>query len=82
MGSWTDEVPRTGAHVLSEPRLVFLGHLVDRMGVPLVVQLAAALRRRGRAIGIDVIGGGPTLATLEALAVQEQVDDLVRFTGS
>jgi len=81
MGAWTAEAPHTGPGALEHPRLVFLGHLVDRMGVPLVVQLASELRRRGRAVSVDVIGGGPILASLEALAAQERVDDLVHFHG-
>lgn len=81
MGSWAGEAPHTGPSSLERPRLVFLGHLVERMGVPLVVQLAAELRRRGRAVSVDVIGGGPILASLEALAVSEGVDDLVRLHG-
>ncbi len=81
MGSWIDEAPRTGPDRLVAPRLVFLGHLVERMGVSLVVHLAAELRRRGRAVPIDVVGGGPMLEGLRALASQKQVDDLVMFHG-
>lgn len=81
MGSWAGEAPHTGPSSLERPRLVFLGHLVERMGVPLVVRLAAQLRRRGRAVSVDVIGGGPLVESLEAMAAHEGVDDLVRFHG-
>ena len=81
MGSWTHEAPRTSTDRLGAPRLVFLGHLVERMGVTLVVHLAAELRRRGRAVPIDIVGGGPMLEDLRALAVALGVDDVITFHG-
>lgn len=81
MGSWTHEAPRTSVDRLATPRLVFLGHLVERMGVTLVVRLAAELRRRGRAVPIDIVGGGPMLEDLRALSVELGVDDLMTFHG-
>lgn len=81
MGSWIDESPRTAIDRLTDPRLVFLGHLVERMGVPLVVDLAVELRQRGRPICIDVVGGGPMLETLRDMARRRGVDELVEFHG-
>lgn len=81
MGSWTDEAPQTSDEMLAAPRLVFLGHLVERMGVPLVLEVAAELRRRGRVVPVDIVGGGPTLSELRATAVTLGVDDVVTFHG-
>lgn len=81
MGSWSSEVPSTDPTRLASPRLVFLGHLVERMGVPLAIELAATLRHRGRDIPVDVVGGGPLLDELRSAAVDRGVADLVTFHG-
>lgn len=81
MGSWLDEAPTSGAHVLSSPRLVFLGHLVERMGVSVVVDAVAELRDRGLTVPADIIGGGPLLDTLRRRARSLNVDELITFHG-
>lgn len=81
MGSWLDETPSTTICALDAPRLVFLGHLVDRMGVPTVLDTVVDLRRRGVAVEADVIGGGPLLEPLRKRAAEIGVGDAVTFHG-
>jgi glycosyltransferase involved in cell wall biosynthesis len=81
MGSWSSDVPTTDASSLASPRLVFLGHLVERMGVPLAVDTIASLRARGRDVALDVVGGGPLLDDLRSAAAARGVADLVTFHG-
>lgn len=81
MGSWTDDGPRCNVRCLEAPRLVFLGHLVERMGVPLVLDLAEALRDRGRSVPIDIVGGGPMLAQLQAVTTARGLGDVVTYHG-
>jgi glycosyltransferase involved in cell wall biosynthesis len=81
MGSWTSDAPSISSEAWQKPRLVFLGHLVERMGVPLAIDLVAELRRRGRAIPLDIIGGGPAISDLRERAVAKSVEDLVTFHG-
>ncbi|MEO6653667.1 MAG: glycosyltransferase [Ilumatobacteraceae bacterium] len=81
MGAWIHEAPTTSPAALEAPRLVFLGHLVERMGVPLVVDTIAELRRRGMIVHADVVGGGPLLETLRTRAADRGVDDAITFHG-
>jgi glycosyltransferase involved in cell wall biosynthesis len=81
MGSWTGESPRCDVRCLEAPRLVFLGHLVERMGVPLVLDLAEALRDRGRSVPIDIVGGGPMLAQLQAMSTNRGLSEVITFHG-
>ena len=81
MGSWLDEAPTTSVQSLDAPRLVFLGHLVERMGVPVVLDTVHELRRRGVSVEADVIGGGPLLEPLRRRSGALSLDDVVTFHG-
>jgi glycosyltransferase involved in cell wall biosynthesis len=72
MGAWLDRVPTTPPDGDRRRRVVFLGHLVPRMGVDVLLE---ALRLVDD-VTADVIGGGP----LEA-ALRERAPRRVRFHG-
>lgn len=61
-------------------RLAFVGRLVPYKGADMLLRAAGPLLRDGRAV-LDVIGDGPEMPALRALADQEQVADGVSFTG-
>ncbi len=69
---------RFHAPCLPKARLLFVGRLVEKKGLDL---LLAALRRLPpkQRLGLDVIGQGPLLTSLQQLAQQWQLD--VRFLG-
>ena len=55
MGAWLDRVPTTASDGYRRRRVVFLGHLVPRQGVELLLAALAQLED----VAADVIGGGP-----------------------
>ncbi len=61
MGAWIDRVPTTTTESFQDGRVVFLGHLVERQGVAILLD---ALGDRPA----DVIGTGPLEASLRARA--------------
>jgi len=81
MGSWTEEAPKTNAQRLVEPRIVFLGHIVERMGLPLLLDVVEILRDRGRVVHADVIGAGPVLSSLQADATRRGLTSLITWHG-
>ena len=82
MGSWTDESPTTSIDAWRRRRVVFLGHLVERMGVEVLLDAGSRCSRcRGVVVGIDVVGGGPLIGQLRDRAAEAGVDDLVTFHG-
>ena len=81
IGLWADETRKVPKHAFDRPRLVFVGHLVERMGVDTAIRAVAALKARGKGLGFDVVGRGPEHEALERLAVELLVEDLVVFHG-
>lgn len=61
--------------------ILYLGRLVSDKGVDLMLEAVAELRRRGFIIRMTVIGSGPELANLQALARRLQISTQVEFTG-
>ena len=56
------EAARDAAHVL------FVGRVVEKKGVPLLIRAVDRLRRRGTAVRLTIAGAGPELAACRALA--------------
>ena len=69
MGAWLARVPRA---TFGERRVAFLGHLVERQGVDLLLDAMRLLPD----VQADVVGGGPLEATL-----RQQAGENVRFHG-
>ena len=81
MGAWLDRVPTTAPDALERRTLIFLGHLVPRQGVRLVIETVALLRRRGVKACAEIIGRGPLEGELRTLAKSEGVEGSVAFHG-
>jgi glycosyltransferase involved in cell wall biosynthesis len=81
MGAWLNRVDSTPPDGSSRRRVVFLGHLVPRQGVELLIEALALLKSRGEDVSADVIGTGPLEASLRERANTLGLDDLVRFHG-
>ena len=62
-------------------RIAFLGHLVERQGVQLVIEALPLIRRAVADASLLVIGDGPYAATLKALARGRGVEGAVDFAG-
>ena len=81
MGAWVERVPKVPEDAFRSRRVVFLGHLVARQGVEILLAALALLHGRGQQISADLIGGGPLLGQLKALARRLELGDVVRFHG-
>jgi len=81
MGAWLDRVVTTTPDGYSRRRVVYLGHLVSRQGVEMLLDALAVLRGRDEEITADVIGTGPLEAHLRDRAVRLGLGDVVRFHG-
>src|SRR6266511_1285652 len=77
MGAWLARVPRTSSDAFASRRVVFLGHLVPRQGVELLLEALALLK----GVSADVIGGGPLEHALRRQAAELGLADSVRFHG-
>ncbi|MBC9248523.1 glycosyltransferase family 4 protein [Paracoccus sp. 11-3] len=61
-------------------RACFVGRLVPYKGPDMLIRAAAPLLRAGT-LRLELIGNGPMLAELKALARAEQVEDAITFHG-
>ena len=81
MGAWLERVPRTPPDGFVGRRVVFLGHLVPRQGVDVLLEALAVLKERGGDVRADVIGTGPLEQRLRERSAELGLDDTVRFHG-
>lgn len=63
-------------------RLLNVGRLVPEKGQDVLLHALAQTRNRGIRFRLDIIGGGPLLEDLKALAQQLEIADLVHFHGA
>ena len=80
MGFWAHRTPTTDPDAWRRRRAVFMGHLVERMGVDTFVDAIARLRREGDEITADIVGGGPLEDEIRA-RVAVELGDAVRVHG-
>jgi glycosyltransferase involved in cell wall biosynthesis len=81
MGAWTSESPLASAENLHAPRVVFLGHLVERMGVDTLIDVMSLLRTTSPDIRADIIGGGPLLDRLRDRVARAELGSAVTIHG-
>jgi glycosyltransferase involved in cell wall biosynthesis len=81
IGVWLDRVPVCPEDAVEQRRVVFIGHLVERMGGDTVIEAAAQLAARNVEVRVDIAGRGPLEDELRAMAAQKGVADRVTFHG-
>lgn len=81
VGAWLDRVPTTQPAAFEGRRVVFIGHLVERMGGDTVLAAAAMLAERGVECSFDIAGQGPLEQELRTEVERRGIVDRVRFHG-
>jgi len=81
MGAWTEEIPSTTEANFDAHEILFVGHLVKRMGVELVVQAMPSIRESIPNALLRIIGDGPLAATLQNLVQELGLSTCVIFEG-
>jgi len=74
------EGPRSASR--NADHLLFIGRLIERKGAEYAIRAVAALRERGRAARLTLVGEGPERPALEALVRELGLDDAVTLTGA
>lgn len=80
-GSWTDRIQRYSWKDAKQHQLVFMGILLEKQGVQLVLQAIPDIVKQLPDFHFLIIGGGPYRDTLEQLAAQLGVLKYCTFTG-
>ena len=81
VGAWLDRVPAAPSDGYAARRLLFIGHLVPRMGLDLGLEALSLLKGRGASVHLDVAGHGEHEAELRAQAERMGISDRVTFHG-
>jgi glycosyltransferase involved in cell wall biosynthesis len=81
MGAWLERAPKTPSNGFVGRRVVFLGHLVPRQGLDVLLDALAIVKNRGGDVRADVIGTGPLEQQLRRRSAGLGLDDTVRFHG-
>jgi glycosyltransferase involved in cell wall biosynthesis len=81
MGAWLDRVPKTPPAGFVRRRVVFLGHLVPRQGVDVLLDALAILKDARGDVTADVVGTGPLEQHLRQRAAELGLAETVRFHG-
>lgn len=81
VGTWVDHVPTVPEDAYSRRRLVFIGHLVPRMGLELGLEALARLIARGVDAHLDVAGHGPQSRELREKCAALGLERHVTFHG-
>lgn len=81
MGSWIQEEGFVPKEQFDLARLVFVGHLVERMGVRHLIEAMVAIRLAIPNAHLTIVGDGPERSRLELLTVQLGLHDAVSFSG-
>lgn len=62
--------------------LIFVGRLVEKKGVDILLRALAKLRQEGLAPRLRIVGDGPLAPALQSLARQLDLESAVSFTGA
>lgn len=81
IGIWFDAALRKPFSAIDTKKIIFVGHLVDHMGVDLVIRAMPELKKHIQGVSFDIIGGGEELARLERLSRSLHVEDVIKFHG-
>jgi glycosyltransferase involved in cell wall biosynthesis len=81
VGAWIDRLPTAPKDAYARRRLVFIGHLVERMGLDLALEAVGRLAARGVTLEVDVAGHGEQEQHLRALAERLGIAGQVHFHG-
>ena len=81
MGFWNEKVPVCKEDSWDAKKIVFLGHLVDRMGLDELLKACKVLRRREVSFHLDIIGGGPLSTWLHDQIKFDSLEDCVSLKG-
>lgn len=79
IGTWLARVPKAAPDAHAARTLVFIGHLVERMGAATAIEAVRIMRSRGVDVRLDIAGRGPLEDQLRASAAD--LGDAVDFHG-
>ncbi|MEK7173132.1 MAG: glycosyltransferase, partial [Patescibacteria group bacterium] len=81
IGVWFDKITRQDFSQVKKRQAVFVGHLLEMMGVQLVIRAIPLILKKISDFHFLIIGGGEYETTLKNLTKKMGVENSVTFTG-
>lgn len=81
MGVWYDEMPRVLYENCQKHTLGFIGHILEKQGLQLVINCLPELSKKFPDVKVRIIGDGPYLENLKILAKDLGVERYIDFLG-
>ncbi len=81
IGAWVDRVPVTAEDGWKARRVLYVGHLIRRQGVGLLVEALDLLARRSVDFVAEIAGSGPLEQGLREQAARAGLDGRLSFAG-
>ncbi len=81
MGTWFNSVPKIVPENHEKQRIIFVGHLVERMGLIGLIEEMKEVHKNFPRSHLLVVGDGPLLSKLKELAILHGLESCITFTG-
>lgn len=81
LGVWYDRIPKVIFAKRKRYQLVFMGHLLEKQGLDIVIESLPEIAKRIPQITLLVIGTGEYEDNLKGLVNELKIEDRVTFTG-
>lgn len=81
MGSWNEDTPKISVKSWRQKKLVFLGHLIERQGVHILLEAFSQALKKRPDLKLEIIGGGPLLEDLKTMSKNLKIDNNTIFHG-
>lgn len=81
LGVWYDRIPKLNYSQKQKNTLVFMGHLLDKQGLQIVIEALKDISVKIPDIKLVVVGTGPFEKDLKKIAKINKVDKYVEFNG-
>lgn len=81
LGVWYDRIVYTPFSKRKRHGIVFLGHLLEKQGVQIVIESLSEIKKRLPKVSLTIIGDGPYKKTLMGLCKKLKISRYVSFLG-
>lgn len=81
IGVWFNKAQRADSKKKNEKKIIFSGHLVEHMGVDLILDSLPQIIKKIPKIHLDIIGGGEEEKKLKRIARELKIMKYVKFWG-
>jgi glycosyltransferase involved in cell wall biosynthesis len=81
MGTWFNSVPKIAAENHEKQKIIFVGHLVERMGLTGLIEEMKEVHKNFSSAHLLIVGDGPLLSKLKDLTILYGLESCITFTG-